>query len=569
MTFFALSLSMVFSCTSPASSTHRLTPWIGTGSTRVLVDGNHQLEAHPDLVFDENEFAYSPSQSISRVMRNLVEQHDFRFRQLHEGPLTLELLRAHDVLFFNVPTFVKSGSSKSARKMPDFSDDEIAALTQWLNEGGAAWVIGEHNNAYDNMEGLNPFLKPLGIEILAAYASETGRGRYAMDRGGYILMIRNYEPHPVTDGVRMTSWSGGAPFAVGSRGGVAFLSETGFIDYGNYMTEEPMKWSNHKVDEALGEYQGPGIPVMLAADVGEGRLVVSGDHNMIGNQWLGIGDNYRFTVNAFQWLAFREDEAPFRDEPPLGIRFGFEQEIGGWTVGRRDIHSYYNFFYNLSRRPDVFPIGMMDLADDVDVVGFLDPNVAYPEPELVKVDRALQSGQRVFLLVDAEQPGRGSVQLLRRYLPDLELESDGQTFVAGQLDEASVARVEGSGVVVAPELRLRQESIAALAHARQNIRRGRDPKPRDYDEGKPYLLDLQVHGGEELVGATLPDGRHTTLLTRLRTDQGEIWLMPQGAIWRGNTLPTVREEPVHANQPAYDLQMAFVEWMASNPARDR
>ncbi|MEM6927030.1 MAG: hypothetical protein AAF602_08890, partial [Myxococcota bacterium] len=438
-----LALAMVVSCTAPVSTSHRLTPWVGLGQTRVLVDSNHQLEAHPDLVFDDNEFAYSPSQSISRVLRNLVAEHDFRYRQLHEGPLTLELLRAHDVLFFNVPTFVKSGSSKSARKMPDLSDDEIGALTQWLNEGGAAWVIGEHNNAYDNMEGLNPFFEPLGIEILPAYASETGRGRYAMDHGGYILMIRHYSPHPVTEGVRMTSWSGGAPFAVGSTGGIAFLSETGFIDIGNYITEKPVKWSNHKVDPSLDEYQGPDIPVMLAADVGEGRLVVAGDHNMIGNQWLGIGDNYAFTMNAFQWLAGREAEPPFRDTPPRGVRIGFEQEISGWTVGRRDMASFYNFFYNFSRRPDVFPVGMMDLSDDVDIIGFLDPPGAYPEAELAKVDRALDDGKPLFLLLDAERPGQGSLQLLRRYAPDLELESAGTTFRAAELEGGSVARLDG------------------------------------------------------------------------------------------------------------------------------
>ncbi|MFO8073550.1 MAG: hypothetical protein R6V85_16925 [Polyangia bacterium] len=545
-----------------------MNPWVGEGKTRILVDGIHQLEGIPNAAWDETEFRYSHSQSTSRLLRNVL-RHDFRFRQVLDGELTDELLAAHDILYFNVPTAIALGSSRTDREMPRLRPGEVKAIRRFMENGGGVFVVGEHNNAYDNIEVLRPLLQPLGLEFVDAYASEPGRGRFAMDVGGYILMVRNFAEHFVTDGVRMISWSGGAPFTPESEGAIAFLSEKGFIDRGNYVTKEPVEWSNHRVDE--GEYQGPDIPVAAALQVGEGRLVAIGDHNMLGTQWLGIGDNYAFGMNALQWLAGREDEPPFRNEPPIGLRFGFEQERSGWTIGRRDKHGYYAFAFNLSRQPDIFHMGMVDLKDEVDVLGFLDPDVKYPKRDLAEVDRKLAAGKRVFLLLNAADPGRGSIQLLKRYAPGLELVGPERSVRAEELKPGPndlFPAVKGVfGRLVSSELEVNGDRIAALDHSKTGFkgRPGRrDVRPKSYDKAEPYLLNVRVRGGDPLVEAELPGGRRVSIMQRFAAGDGEIIAMVQGRIFSAHTLHCVRQEPVRTNQPAYDLEMRFMDWLLAD-----
>jgi len=338
MNFLLLLVGLVGSgilpaCTDRATQSMVIEQWVGTGKTRILVDSIHQLEGIPDAVWDETEFRYAHSQSSNRLLANLLP-HNFRFRQIKDGWLSYDLLKVHDILYLGVPTAVASGSSKTDREMPRLRPDEVRAISRYLKEGGSALVIGEHNNAYDNVEVLRPLLQPLGIELAAAYASEPGRGRFAMDVGGYMLMVRHFKKHPVTEHVRMISLSGSAPFTLKSKGPIAFLSSRGFIDLGDNISKKPSRASNHRVDE--GEYQGPNIPIAVAIEVGRGRLIALGDHNIFGTSWLGVGDNYAFGMNAMQWLARREGEKPFRDAKPIGLRFGIEQELSAWTIGRRD-----------------------------------------------------------------------------------------------------------------------------------------------------------------------------------------------------------------------------------------
>jgi hypothetical protein len=545
-----------------------LDPWVGAGRTRVLVDAIHQLEAPADAVWDRDEFRYSHSQGTSRMLGELLG-HDFRYRVARDGELTPSLLAAHDVLFFNVPAGQTPRALRAVREVPRLRPGEVAALLRFLEAGGGVFVVGEHNNAYDNVEVLRPLLEPLGIELLPAYASETGVGRHAMDVGGYITKTRDFAEHFITKNVRMISASGGGPFSVESKGGIAFLSETGYIDLGDYVTKQPMKSSNHRVDE--GEVQGPGIPVAVAVEVGKGRLVAVGDHNMLGTQWLGVGDNRRFALNAFQWLARREDEPRFSDAPPSGIRVGFEQERAGWTIGRRDRDGFYGFFHNLTRRPDVLAMGLPDLADEVDVLGFLDPDVSYPERELSLVDRHLDRGGRVLLLIDAADLSRGGRQLLLRYLPELEFEGpSGAVRLADLVRGPNTAfpRVSGAyGALVADDLGMTGRPIAALDHSKSGFqgRKGQDIRPKSYEQASPCLLDVRVLGGEPLAEATLPDGRRVSLITRFPARGGEILLVVQGDIFSGRTLHCIREEPVAANLPAYELQIALLDWLAGAP----
>jgi hypothetical protein len=123
------------------------------------------------------------------------------------------------------------------------------------------------------------------------------------------------------------------------------------------------------------------------------------------------------------------------------------------------------------------------------------------------------------------------------------------------------------GALTSKQIDVRDGKIAALHHDESgfNGRKGQDIRPKSYDKATSYLLNVQVEGGEPLLTASLPDGQPTAIMSRFKVKQGEIILMVQGKIFSAHTLHCLREEPVEANRPAYELEISLMEWLVSNP----
>jgi hypothetical protein len=546
-------------------SKYVIEPWVGDGKTAILVDISHQWEARPDFVLDDYEFRYCHSQSTSRLLGNLM-LHDFRYRELREGPLDYAILKQHDVLFFNVPTLKPGGRSVPDRPFSRLGDEEIADIVRFVEEGGGLFVVAEHNNAYDSSEVLNPLLAHFGVKVPAAYAREPGETEYAIGNTQILLRIRNWKEHPVSRKVRVTSWMGGAPLE--TEHGIAFLSDNGHADEGNYITLKPSKESNRRVDP--GERTGPGIPLIAAVEKGKGRVVVIGDHNTLGVQWLGVGDNYRFAMNAFAWLSQREDEQPhIADAPQAGVKIGFDLTHTLWNIGIRKSNGFHPMFINFSRDERVAPLGLVDLDEPADVLVLTDPPEKYSASDLDILAKRLAQGQRIVLVFDPSTPQRGTAQLLAHFLPNLSISTGGSTISPAQLvsrTQPEVARLTGAALpIVAPDLSIRRDLKAAAVLPASFGGSGRNRAPRDIKGGTPFLLDVVVRGGARLADATAPDGHAVTVARRFPVKGGEIVLMPQAAMWGNDTFGTMRDEPVNDTAyGAHDLQLAFIRWLADS-----
>ncbi len=550
-------------CDSPEEiDMHKvIEPWIGEGRTKILVDSAHQWEARPDFVFDDHEFRYCHSQSTSRLLQNLIA-HDFRYRQFREGTLDYDLLKNYDILFFNVPTFIPGGRSKPDRKLEKLTTMEIDAIGRFVNEGGGLFVVSEHNNAYDNAEVLNPMLEQFGVKIPSAYAREKTLNGYTIGNNSILIRIMHYEKHPVTRKLRETSWLGGGPLE--TEHGVAFLSDDGHSDFGNYITHKPSKHSNRRVEP--GEATGPDIPLFAALEKGKGRVVVIGDHNTLGVQWLGIADNYRFAMNTFAWLAKRENEDPhIADIPPVGLKLGFDLNHTDWNPGLRDRRGFHPMFINFSRDPRLFTMGLLDLADPADVLVLADPMKEYDEKDLANIEARLKEGQRVVLLVDPAEPQQGTVQLLVRFVPDLVMKTPGgnvrpEQMQVGKMNQ--VARIEGSYPFLSRELDL-PAGICGGALSPEYNGRGTYAVPTKLEEATSYLLDVVVEQGAPFVSARTLDDREITIARRFAVGGGELLVFFQAKMWSNESFGIMRDEPIHdAAYGSHDLQMAFVRWLA-------
>ncbi|MBW2278519.1 MAG: hypothetical protein JRF63_13580, partial [Deltaproteobacteria bacterium] len=538
-------------------------PWIGTGETKILYDTAHQWEARPDFVLDDYEFRYCHSQSTNRLLNNATK-HDFRYRQFRDGPLDYDILKQHDILFFNVPTFIPGGRSKPDREMAKLTRTEIDAIERFVAEGGGLFVISEHNNAYDNAEVLNPMLEHFGVQIPASYARDKAPSKYAIGQHDILIRIHHEtDNHPVNRKVRETSWLGGGPLE--TEHGIAFLSEHGHSDFGNYITGEPDKHSNRRVDP--GELTGSNIPLVAAVEHGKGRVVVIGDHNVMGVQWLGIADNYRFGMNVLAWLSHRENEDPhIADARPSGVLLGFDLPHTEWNPGIRDRRGYHPLFINFSRDPRLFPMGLLELDDPADVLFFADPTQQYNGADLEIIDGRLKQGQRMVLLFDPAEPQTGTVQLLEHLLSGLVLRSGEQQIGIPDLVPGSpppIERLEGRALpIAAPDLAL-AKGLRAAAIKPKYRGRGKYRRPDEIHKGKPYLLDIQIDQGAMFIDAKSKDGRVITVARRFAVGGGELVLFVQPKMWSNETFGVMRDEPVNnVAYGAHDLQLAFARWLA-------
>ena len=558
---------LVASCgPGTAEDKYVIEPWIGAGETKILYDTAHQWEARPDFILDDYEFRYCHSQSTNRLLDNATN-HGFRYRQFRDGPLDYEILKQLDILFFNVPTFVPGGRSKPYREFSKLTQAEIDGIVRFVEEGGGMFVISEHNNAYDNAEVLNPMLKHFGVQIPASYARDKAPSKYAIGQHDILIRIHHEtDNHPVNRKVRETSWLGGGPLE--TEHGVAFLSEHGHSDFGNYITGEPSKHSNRRVEP--GEPTGPGIPLVAALEHGKGRVVVVGDHNVMGVQWLGIADNYRFGMNVLAWLSHRDEEQPhIADERPAGVLIGFDLPHTEWNPGIRDRRGYHPFFINFSRDPRLFPMGLLDLDDPADVLLFADPTQPYDEADLRIIGDRLKNGERMVLLVDPAEPQRGTVQLLEHLLPGLVIRSGEKRIGIADLEPGSppsIERLEGRALPITSPVLALKKGLRAAAIKPSYRGRGKFRRPDKIDEGMPYLLDLAIEQGAPFVDARAKDGRAITVARRFFVSGGELVLFVQPKMWSNETFGVMRDEPVNnVAYGAHDLQLAFARWLAESP----
>jgi hypothetical protein len=402
--------------------------------------------------------------------------------------------------------------------------------------------------------------------VPAAYAIERPWSKQSMNGSGCLISIWNYKSHPITRKIRATSWLGGAPLTTDH--GIAFLSKNGHVDFGNYITHKPSKHSNRRVDP--GEYQGPGIPIMAAVEKGKGRVVVIGDHNMLGMQWLGVADNYRFAVNAFAWLSKRENESPhIADNPPKEVIIGVDLSHSEWHIGARDRGGFHPGFVNLSRHPDVFPMGLLSIDDPADVYTFFDPFKPFTSNELATLERYLGEGKRLVLVFDPSEPQKGSMSLLGHFFPNLIFQTANGQVSLDMLKKGAaspIPKMSGAPIpAYSAELGINGIPMGALK-PKSYKGKGTHRRPDKIAEGKPYLLDFQIEQGAPFVTGRTEDGRDITIARKVKVLGGEIILIPQAKMWNNETMGTMRDEPYNeTGRGAFEFQMRFVDWLSTKP----
>ncbi len=185
-----------------------------------------------------------------------------------DGPLTLAFLRQYDMLYINAPDEA-------------YTSTEINAIHQWVSEGGGLLLAGEWQSFADQNQNVR--------QILAGYDMNITTTDFSLEQ-----VTTNVTLHPATEGVASAEFSGGS------------LVES----WGDAFT---LIWLDAPDEELL-----------VAQEVGQGRVILAGDINFIGN-YIDYEDNVDLAESIANWLCSGGSDILLYTDGPgsLGIDYTF------------------------------------------------------------------------------------------------------------------------------------------------------------------------------------------------------------------------------------------------------
>lgn len=506
-------------------------PWI-------LSDHYHaRKQNQEDYVLDKRTFNYQGVFGFRRVFDHL-ERGGFNWTSTRTMELSPERLEGFDTLFINL----------LSNDRPDFTDDEVQTIMDFVEDGGGLFVIADHTNVYDHAERINRFLIPMGIEVLYHIAVDFPP-EHSVAGLGWIL-VTDFAEHPVTEGLDMISLQTGGPM---EGGGVAFSSSDSFADlwdpedeggyYGNWT------WDG---DEEV-EPRGP-LEVHNAVEYGAGRVVVAGDQNMFGDAWAHWGDNFEVFMNSMEWVSQQDGvgDMPLRDLDPFGTLIAVDQTKNGYFGGKPGADGGFSFFVNMNRDREATSRGSIRLANEEDAVIFVSPNIDFTEGELTAVREYLNAGKKVVLTFDPTTATTSVQGFLAEFAPDFSMKSAGDSFDVTTLPTVTPTKLNGAGSISATGLDL--EGTLGIY----------DLDPYEVEDGDdeptPYLWDLTSDWGDSLVRAEVA-GKTVDIMRSKAVNDGELIVIFQDALFRNRSLGYYLRAPGDLNRGANDLQFALIDYL--------
>lgn len=515
-------------------------PWI-------LADLYHTTKQnHEDYKLKKDDYDYQGTHGYSRAFDHLSSQ-GYKWRSIRQLPLTTERLEGFDTLFINLVHDDR----------PDFSTDEIEAIQDFVRQGGGLLVVADHSNVYYHADRINQFLIPMGIEVTPHTAIDYGAQQVT---GLAWIAINELSDHPINEGIDLISFQTGGvmtPSAQGDAQVTARLSRVGFGDlwdestgigfYGNWVFD----------GDPASEPRGP-LPVGMAADYGEGRVVVVGDQNMFGDVWLHFGDNFKHWLNIHEWLADAQGDVPLRQTRPRGTLIGIDTNYAGFAAGNNSPDNYYTFFVNLNRDAEITARATSHLDASDDVLVLPPANRPYDAQALLEISRYLDQGKRVVVLGESDRWVSGntpsaSVALIHALAPDFSVNVAGETISFEQTD-ASLHDALKDASWDRPEGRLDLESTHVNV---SDLALTTFPSALPDESPSSYYVDVSSDWGERFIGSA----QGADVARKKRVGSGELIIFLQDGFWRVRTLGQSEVTPPSADaRAALELQYRVMEY---------
>jgi hypothetical protein len=365
---------------------------------RVLVDSIHAHNALQPLAGN-----HSPDYHRTFGFRHAFDYLKSRGVQVDEissGRLDDTTLAPYRMLFVNLVS----------ADLPPFRVSEITALKSYLHAGGSLLLITDHSNCYYHAYKLLPLLEELGLEVYMESATE--EPPLTLGDGNAWIMVRDFVPHPVTAGLQILGMQ-----TAGTVDGRYAVARTSPASWGDLWQVHPYGegdvmglFGNWEQDK--GERNGP-LGVVLAKEVGRGRVVVVADQNMLGNPFINYADNYRLWLNSVAWLTGAESLAepqPYREW--RSPRITAYEQYSSAAFGQSRSGGYNQLGESLCDRLWMFTTD--DLSGPQDLIVFAHDAYGLPENVLADLVQHVRSGRNAVMLGEAPSVPSEEVSVIRQ-----------------------------------------------------------------------------------------------------------------------------------------------------------
>lgn len=510
-------------------------PWI-------LVDLYHTHIQNPvDYRLHRDQYNYQGTYGFHRLFEHF-ETYDYPWTSLRTMPLSAPRLEGFDVLFINL----------LHDRNPDFTQKEVDLIISFVESGGGLFVIADHTNVYRHAERINPFLIPMGIEVMYHTAVDYPPEHSISGRGW--LMSFDFADHPVTEGLEMISFKTGGP--LDTDYGVAFTSERSFADYWNEENTSGYYGNWTQGDDHDLEPSGP-LSIVAAAEFGDGRVAVVGDQNIFGDAWINFGNNFELATNIVEWLAGNEDATePLRLQKRKGHNIAFESRTNFFQAARTPKDGYYNFFIESNRNEEITARATPLLeTHNTDTLFFPSSDITFrasashlndlefDEEELDQIYHFLHDGGQVVISFEANDIRRPTEQLLERLTDDFEIRSGEVSWKPGDSESFDPGVWEGFFPITSTNFFIDDLLLGSL----ETFPNPADPAddeadgpfyPEDYEDLEGYLFDLEVSWGLPFIDAQKSGTQSTTIARHSLVGAGELIIFVQDGFFRNRTLGT-------------------------------
>jgi hypothetical protein len=300
----------------------------------VIVDRRHSRKQPLNAVIGPNEYRYNHMHGMGFLGAELQRRGVVFDRA--KGSLTAKRLGGASMVFINLP----SGDG------PGFSHAEVLSLNAFVRAGGGLVLLTDHTNAYFHGEMLAPLAQALGFEIPPVTACDKAPGFTMSPRTTTWIVPRVQGEHPILRGVqRLALMTAGALFPApeSELSVLATTSPKGWQDFWNPYKKPNSAGLTGNMAQDIDE-PDEAVSVLIAGQVGQGRVVVLSDQNAWGSIMLGVEDNLQLALNAFSWA--KGHKKTWTIDPPV-VEFVSGDFYACGTAARGGFHS---FFVNAARQ---------------------------------------------------------------------------------------------------------------------------------------------------------------------------------------------------------------------------
>ncbi len=250
---------------------------------RILID-----EMHSDWEWSMKKFDttwYGSQSTYNYYCMSEFFDHFYSVEHNTEKQLDTDLLSKYDVLIIKTPT-------------KGFSEEAIAAIVQFVDDGGGLWLIGDHTNVFGMDYYLNFIAKKFGLFFHYDSTYDLDSGKLSFYERPKIL------PHPIVQNMPPFL------FATSDTLSAPYNAENVMIGYG--LRSRLLNYAGRAFfeDKPSQDYEFGLFLQTVAVKYGKGRVVAFSDSTCFSNFYMFITGKPELALGSVEWLN-RANSRPY------------------------------------------------------------------------------------------------------------------------------------------------------------------------------------------------------------------------------------------------------------------